>query len=974
MTFENIRNYLNNNFETYISEWFPNAHKEGGFVWKTGDFNDTKTKRGNGSLVFNTKEKFAKDFATGETAGDIISIYAHRFCNGNQKKALNEIINRYGLEYLVEKDNKNNNKNNKNNNKDNNNNNKDNKDDINKNTQHQFPLVNAGVNDIQREIQREVMEDNNNKPTKDDIEKDNKIKNILSKMEHYKKGDPVDLYLKRRGINKYSPDTYIVNTDKMAVLVNVCYKTIKNTEKDYKLTGQLYRKTESVAGIQEIFLTKDGQKRDSGATVSKIQRSYFGNTISGNPVRLTEKGDNNGYIYITEGVENGLSLQEYINNEVWCALSIVNIPNLPFDKDKIYIIVLDNDFGKEHKTAKTEYIVDNLKRLDIKYKIEDKQVIYDTGEYNFKTTINKLENLKDKHIFYLQPTEQGKDANDLLKENKLKDLLLNTTPTELKNEYILKLNKKTKEVVYWRPQKHYGTNDNDNLSKEFINTPYDNNGIALRFFKRYGHLYKKVDGIGICKYDGEGKYKQKQEDELFEDIQQTLFMTYYEFDYLTDKEQIKSFKKLWIDRGVGEFNTVSKVEEYIKRMKDLNIDINEFDNENDNIINLANGYFDLDKNKLFEHTNNKLFFRKLDTEYKETLNLGYKYSEWNKYLLSSFCNKIDGSYENDKEGLKKIRFLQKAIGYTFSTSVKEEKIFIIKGVTRSGKSTFLDTIQEVMGDYCGDTQDEEFITSRDQNNNYLLSIRASLKGKRFLHISEISKNKKLNGAQIKRLVGNRTITAKFMHQNSFSYKQQTKYWIATNNIDFNEFDESIKTKLFIIDFDKRFYEAGTPEAIETGRVIDKNLKDRLLTKESKEFILKWIIEGYRMYKEEGLEQTEEMKETLNQLEIDNDSMGMFIKDCMRQFDTDTQFVVGGQKSVHEVYKAYREYEAFQYGTPEENIIGLRKFIKNMRNRGFNIDRKYIKTLGQQEYYIEGWCMNTEDVKNVPTTEKVDIVL
>ena len=886
-------------------------------------------------------------------------------------------------------------------------------------------------------------ERNNPKPTREDIEKDNKIKNILSKMEHYKKGDPVDLYLRSRGITKHSPDTYIVNTDKMAIMVNTCYKTVSNTKKEQEETGNLYHKTESIAGIQEIFLTRDGKKRENSNFPSKIQRSYFNNTISGNPVRLSEKGDNNGYIYVTEGVENGLSIQEVVNNEVWCALSIVNIPTLPFENNKVYIFVFDNDYNKTKQTKSSENLKENLKKLDVNYKIEGDDIVYNLGEYNLKSTLYKLKQLKNKHFFYLLPDKEGADANDLLGVDErvmttrdprflsanfgyevshsskldglpsdprfhgddisgdeklittrdsrfrgnnrehgndssrkdintaLHNLLLHTPLKEIETESIIKLNKKTKEAVYWRPQKQFGTNDNDNLTKDFIGIPYDNRGLAIRFLKRFGNNYKKVDGIGICKYD-DGKYNQKQEDNLFADIQQTILMTYYKYDYLIDEELKKSFKKLWIDRGVGEYKTVSNVEDYVKRSQELNVDINEFDNENNNIINLANGYYDLDKDELVEHSKDKLFFRKLDTKYNKEIKADLeKYyvlnNDWNRYLLTTFCDKVNGSYTNDTKGLEKIRFLQKAIGYTFSTSVKEEKLFIVKGVTRSGKNTFLDTIQEVMKDYCGDSQDEEFITSKEQNNNYLLSIRASLKGKRFLHISEISKNKKLNGAQIKRLVGNRTITAKFMHQNSFSYKQQTKYWIATNNIDFNEFDESIKTKLFIIDFDKRFYEEGTKEALETGRVMDRDLKDRLLSPENKEFILKWIIEGYRLYKKEGLQQTEEMQEALDQIEADNDTMGMFVKDCMRQYNTDKEFVFGGQKDIHEVYRVYREYEITQYATPEENIIGLRKFIKNMRNRGFNIDRKYIKSISQQNYYIEGWCLNTETVKTIPTT-------
>ena len=202
-----------------------------------------------------------------------------------------------------------------------------------------------------------------------------------------------------------------------------------------------------------------------------------------------------------------------------------------------------------------------------------------------------------------------------------------------------------------------------------------------------------------------------------------------------------------------------------------------------------------------------------------------------------------------------------------------------------------------------------------------------------------------------------------MHQNSFSYRQQTKYWIATNNVDFSEFDESIKTKLFVIDFDKGFYEAGTKEASESGRVIDRTLKDRLLLPQNKEFILKWIIEGYRLYKKEGLEATKEMQEALEQIEMDNDSLGMFIKDNLKIFDENKQYIEGERKSIHEVYRIYRDYEIQQYGTFEENVIGLRKFIKNMRNRGFDIKRRYMNKVDGQAYYITDWILKDEIVKN-----------
>ena len=109
LDFETLKNILNNNFENYITECFPNVYRVNSTTWKTGDFNDTKAKKGDGSLVINIKDKYAKDFSTGEKAGDIISIYAKRFCNGDIGKVYRELVDRYNLNYLLEGNDYNNN-------------------------------------------------------------------------------------------------------------------------------------------------------------------------------------------------------------------------------------------------------------------------------------------------------------------------------------------------------------------------------------------------------------------------------------------------------------------------------------------------------------------------------------------------------------------------------------------------------------------------------------------------------------------------------------------------------------------------------------------------------------------------------------------------------------------------------------------------------------------------------------------------
>ena len=75
--FWKVRNYLNQNSESLIPQWFPNDYKVNNDIYKTGDFNDIKPKVNDGSLVIDLIKKKTIDFATREIAGDIISIYMH---------------------------------------------------------------------------------------------------------------------------------------------------------------------------------------------------------------------------------------------------------------------------------------------------------------------------------------------------------------------------------------------------------------------------------------------------------------------------------------------------------------------------------------------------------------------------------------------------------------------------------------------------------------------------------------------------------------------------------------------------------------------------------------------------------------------------------------------------------------------------------------------------------------------------------
>jgi P4 family phage/plasmid primase-like protien len=625
-------------------------------------------------------------------------------------------------------------------------------------------------------------------------------------------------------------------------------------------------------------------------------------------------------------VENGLSLQEHLNNEVWCALSIVNIPNLPFEDDRVYVIVFDND---------------------------NKNGIVSDG---YKQAIDKILRLKNKHIFYCMSEEDGKDANDLHKEGKLGDFLNNTPfiPIPIKQYKYNSRLKRDEEILAPVQLSDNLRQEPDSLDRSFARRGliYNSLDVAKRFLARYGHRYKVVNEGGDAErmyvYDN-GIYRaNRKASEVTYDIARTLSSIINEYYYITNPQLLKDFRILTKSDINGEFETRARIKKAIRELPEMKRDLVDFDSEKENVINFANGYCDLNSGKLCDHTPNKLFLKMIDTAYYPSINLNCKYAEWIKFLNSMFNNDQD-----------KIKYFQKCIGYTFGTSIAERKVFFVKGESSTGKSTLLDVIMEVMKAYCKEDLDKEVITSNDKSNNYVRDSIAKLKGIRMANISEFNPNQKVKNELIKRCTKS-NLSADEKFKGTITFANQTKFWIDTNHLDFEHFEEAVKSRIILFEFKHPFYKAGTKEALATGRVIDKELKQKLLTEESRQFILRWIVEGHRLYKEEGLsEMPKDMEKSLERAEKSSDALGSFIKERLKKYDPDTEYAQN-QKTAKDIYGIYRLFEAEEYGTSEERIIGLKTFYKRMRQRYIDIDRTHT-ALQDRNFYLIGYCLKSESV-------------
>ncbi len=215
-----------------------------------------------------------------------------------------------------------------------------------------------------------------------------------------------------------------------------------------------------------------------------------------------------------------------------------------------------------------------------------------------------------------------------------------------------------------------------------------------------------------------------------------------------------------------------------------------------------------------------------------------------------------------------IHFIQKAMGYALSGDVSEQCLFILWGTGANGKSTFLNVLQYLFGDYACSTMIETFMKKSSEQSNDL----ARLKGARLVTTSEVEQGKPLSESLIKTVTGEDELTARFLYGEYFSFKPTFKIFMATNHKPkIRGADNGIWRRIKMIPFTVTI----PPEQR------DKKLTEKLIAENSG--ILNWLIKGYAMWRKEGLSEPDAIRNANEEYRMDMDSVGTFINDC---FDID----------------------------------------------------------------------------------------
>lgn len=197
------------------------------------------------------------------------------------------------------------------------------------------------------------------------------------------------------------------------------------------------------------------------------------------------------------------------------------------------------------------------------------------------------------------------------------------------------------------------------------------------------------------------------------------------------------------------------------------VSIMEFD-KNPYIFNCQNCTLDLKTFKIHKHRAEDYLSKLSNVVFDKDA----KCERWNRF--------IDEIMRGDADTAK---FFKKALGYTLTGETAEECFFILYGATtRNGKGTAMESALYMLGDYGKTAQPETKAQKQTTHGAGPSEDIARLRGARFVNMSEPDKGLRLNSALVKQMTGGDTMTARYLHQNSFEFRPEYKLFINTNHL------------------------------------------------------------------------------------------------------------------------------------------------------------------------------------------------
>lgn len=275
-------------------------------------------------------------------------------------------------------------------------------------------------------------------------------------------------------------------------------------------------------------------------------------------------------------------------------------------------------------------------------------------------------------------------------------------------------------------------------------------------------------------------------------------------------------------------------------------------------------------------------------------------STWELFLAAVFDDDADV-----------IAFMRRLVGYFVTGEVREQVLAFFFGDGRNGKSTLLDVLLWMLGDYALKCPASLLMAQRG-GERHPTDI-ASLAGARLAVSNEIEEGAFWDESRLKELTGDARLTGRFMRMDFFGFTASHKHVIAGNHRpQVRSMDAALRRRLLLIPFTAKF----------EGAKRDPDMLAKL--KAEAPAILAWIIEGAREWHASGLLVPHAIEKASDDYATAMDALGMWIEECCEATSLE-ESERGGL-----LYASYRGWKL----TRGEQPVSETRWGEQMQGRGF----------------------------------------
>jgi putative DNA primase/helicase len=429
-------------------------------------------------------------------------------------------------------------------------------------------------------------------------------------------------------------------------------------------------------------------------------------------------------------------------------------------------------------------------------------------------------------------------------------------------------------------------------------------GNAERIAYEYGHVIKYVSDMGWLIWDGK-RWKLDTKKEI-ERITAKVLRSLYKSEDETETKWARMCER----RNI-RMNSIKDLMPLVPGERE------DFDRHK-YLFNIENGIVDLKTGKLLPHDREQRLTKITNVVFDENA----KCPEWLNFLEQIF--------QGDKE---LIEYMQRLIGYSLTGEITEQIMVFLIGGGSNGKSTFINTIKDLMGEYGKQAKSDTFIKKKETGANNDI---ARLVGARFVSAIESEDGEQLSESFVKQITGGEPVLARFLRQEYFEFIPEFKVFFTTNHKPvIKGVDEGIWRRVRLVPFNLQLPKEKR----------DKKLPEKLSLEMPG--ILNWVIEGCLKWQQTGLNDPKVVMKATSEYKEDMDILGPFLYECC--FVPMIDEVKIEAKEIFEVYQNW----CFKAG---EFALKNRAFYRAMETKGFKKQKG-----AKNKVYIHGVTLKEREV-------------